>query len=257
VNGVWYLLTRVEYAASDFSQLGEFLKSASGILNTRKLAVTITVLGVTDLISKRGEALLSFLNDSGIWTSIQTVPCAEFTFTSISPSIDALMNQIADKYHLSLPFLYTSRLVPMDQISHVATTGVVSDWVKLRTELLCKLSISEDGPSISPADLSPASTIQLGSCQPDIHFIREWILSLEAPPLCVQRLCEVVKEVSPDKISEVKFFSQLERILSSSRPIRWNDRELVVRRRSTSIGGSSSFTPSPNRRILKRSRIVF
>lgn len=146
-----------------------------------------------------------------------------------------------------------------NSVSNVAMTGIVTDWVQLRTEILSILSSPSSAspePTVSPDDVSPASTVQLdyflrrGSHQ---HILRERILSLDTEPICVQRLCELMASFSPN---DPKIYMNLERVLSTSRQVRWMHRDLLRRRSSRSDDSGASYSPSPQR-VLKRTRIVF
>ena len=160
----------------------------------------------------------------------------------------------------------------MDKIvSHVAETGEVSDWIALRASILALLTPDSNEDDIVDSssnmaqsfDLSPSSTIHLERSDPSsfcptvnefIHFIREWILSLDSHPICTQRLCELLMSSHPLRMDDMRFLAQIERTISSSRPIRCIN--LIRRRSSEGSVASSTYTPSPKRRVLKRTRIV-
>ena len=152
-----------------------------------------------------------------------------------------------------------------DRVLLVATQGLVVGWAEVKPCILSKLA---DGHTFDSAavqsdqDLSPASTVHLPP--PSEHrmtasqmreFVRSWIASLQSAPICIQRLCELLTQTGEADMNE-KFFRQLERVLSSSPRVRG-----LVRRRSSdgsSAGelSNGAYTPSPNRRVLKRARII-
>lgn len=127
-----------------------------------------------------------------------------------------------------------------NSLSNVAMTGIVTDWVQLRTEILSIIS----------------STVQLDYCLrrgSHQHILRERILSLDTEPICVQRLCELMATFSPN---DPKIYMNLERVLSTSRQVRCMRRDLLRRRSSRCDDSGPSYSPS-QKRVLKRTRIVF
>lgn len=131
-----------------------------------------------------------------------------------------------------------------------AAGGGRPDWPGLQQAFLRQLCV------IARADdASPASTVHLSLDISTVDQMREFLIdaisAMSEPPICMQRLAEVLQRPRED----AKFYRQLERIVASSRT-----RLLAAHplRRRTSRGSdassSSAYSISPKRRILKRPR---
>lgn len=134
------------------------------------------------------------------------------------------------------------------EIDEVAKTGRVEDWSVLRALILSQFCKDNSG---SP-DVSPSSTVLVPWAELNVistadqmrEYLIESIQAMVSPPICIQRLCEVLS-TQEDNLNERKRLMQIERIIASSRTLKPGS---SIRRRS-SWGTTSDGSLSPARRI--------
>lgn len=134
------------------------------------------------------------------------------------------------------------------EIDEVAKTGRVEDWPALRSLILSHFWKDNSG---SP-DVSPSSTVLVPWAELNVistadqmrEYLMESIQAMNSPPICIQRLCEVIS-MQEDNLNERKRLMQIERIIASSRSLKPGS---SIRRRS-SRGTTSDGSLSPTRRI--------